>query len=165
MRPAVKEPEVWAAERSAQVKEEPAQRAGDTEQTALRPRRLTRWLQASANAVGGGLFLTLFAVFIIQIGARFGFNRPLPWTDEAAVILYIWVILWAAAFVVPQREHVVFDLVWNSVGQRTRKVMAMVGHLLIGGLALVPFADLEWLPPGTMCTLCSAKQHRCWKSP
>jgi TRAP-type C4-dicarboxylate transport system permease small subunit len=106
------------------------------EQRALRPGLLTRWLQASANAVGGGLFLTLFAVFIIQITARFGFNKPLPWTDEAAVILYIWVILWAAAFVVPAREHVVFDLVWNSAGPRTRQVMAITGNLLVGGLAL-----------------------------
>jgi squalene-associated FAD-dependent desaturase len=33
-------PGVWAAERSAQVKEEPAQRAGDTEQSTLPPRLL-----------------------------------------------------------------------------------------------------------------------------
>lgn len=83
------------------------------------------------------MFLALFVVFIVQIGARFGFNTPLPWTDEAAVVLYIWVILWAAAFMVPPREHVMFDLVWNSVGRRTRQTMAIVGNLLIGGLALV----------------------------
>lgn len=98
---------------------------------------MAKWLQRGANAVGGGLFLALFGVFIIQIGARFGLNQPLPWTDELAVILYIWVILWAAAFVVPEREHVVFDLVWNSVGHRTRQAMQILGHLLIGGLALV----------------------------
>ena len=97
---------------------------------------VARWFTSTANAIGGALFLTLFAVFIIQIAGRFGFNRPLPWTDEAAVILYIWVILWAAAFVVPAREHVVFDLVWNSVGRRSRQVMQIVGNLLIGGLAL-----------------------------
>jgi TRAP-type C4-dicarboxylate transport system permease small subunit len=90
-----------------------------------------------ANAIGGGLFLTLFVVFIIQIAARFGFNKPLPWTDEAAVILYIWVILWAAAVMVPEREHVVFDLVWNLAGARARQAMAVAGHLLIGSLALV----------------------------
>jgi TRAP-type C4-dicarboxylate transport system permease small subunit len=94
-------------------------------------------LKQAANAIGGGLFLTLFIVFIVQITARFGFNQPMPWTDEAAVILYVWVILWAAATVVPEREHVVFDLVWNSVGHRTRQVMQIVGNLLIGGLALV----------------------------
>jgi TRAP-type C4-dicarboxylate transport system permease small subunit len=98
---------------------------------------MNRWLKGAANAIGGGLFLTLFIVFIIQITARFGFNKPLPWTDEAAVILYIWAILWAAATVVPEREHVVFDLLWNSVGYRARQVMQIVGNLLIGGLALV----------------------------
>ncbi|MBK7003637.1 MAG: TRAP transporter small permease [Rhodoferax sp.] len=99
--------------------------------------RWQHWLQNAANALGGGLFLALFLVFIVQITARFGFQKPLPWTDEAAVILYIWVILWAAAAVVPEREHVVFDLVWNSVGRRTRQAMKIVGNLLVGALALV----------------------------
>lgn len=96
---------------------------------------MLRRLQQAANHLGGGLFLTLFIVFIIQITARFGFNKPLPWTDEAAVILYVWVILWAAAAVVPEREHVVFDLLWNSVNTRSRQVMRIVGNLIIGGLS------------------------------
>jgi TRAP-type C4-dicarboxylate transport system permease small subunit len=96
-----------------------------------------RWPGRIANAIGGALFLALFMVFIIQITARFGFSKPLPWTDEAAVILYIWTILWAAAFVVPQREHVVFDLVWNAVGQRSRQTMQVLGNALIGTLALI----------------------------
>ena len=41
-----KAPEAWVAERSAQVKEEPAKRAGDTEQNALPTRRLTQQLMA-----------------------------------------------------------------------------------------------------------------------
>ncbi len=94
------------------------------------------WLQKTANVIGGGLFLTLFIVFVIQVSARFGFNKPLAWTDEAAVILYVWLILWASAFVVPEREHVVFDLLWNSVGQRARQLMQIAGNLAIGGLAL-----------------------------
>ena len=49
----------------------------------------------------------------------------------------MWVILWAAATVVPEREHVVFDLVWNSVGTRARRVMQVVGNLMVGGLAAV----------------------------
>jgi TRAP-type C4-dicarboxylate transport system permease small subunit len=49
----------------------------------------------------------------------------------------VWVILWASAFVVPEREQVVFDLVWNSVGRRTRQVMRVLGNAMIGGLALV----------------------------
>jgi TRAP-type C4-dicarboxylate transport system permease small subunit len=96
-----------------------------------------KFFQGAAQALGGTLFLTLFVVFIVQVGARFGFNQPLPWTDEAAVVLYVWVIMWAAATVVPEREHVVFDLLWNMAGRRTRQAMRIVGNLMVGGLALV----------------------------
>ena len=95
------------------------------------------WLQRAANWVGGGLFVALFCVFIVQITARFGLNKPLAWTDEAAVILYVWVILWATATMVPQREHVAFDLIWNSVGTGARRAMQITGNLLVGTLALV----------------------------
>lgn len=103
---------------------------------------MRRWLKAGADAVGAGLFATLFVVFLIQIVARFGFGRPLPWTDELAVILYVWVILWAAAFMVPTREHVAFDLLYQTVGPRTRRAMQFVGALLIGVLA-------AWALPGS----------------
>jgi TRAP-type C4-dicarboxylate transport system permease small subunit len=96
-----------------------------------------RYLRQAANALGGALFLTLFIVFIVQVAARFGFNQPLPWSDEAAVVLYVWVILWAAATIVPEREHVVFDLLWNMAGKRTRMAMRIAGNLLVGGLAAV----------------------------
>ena len=97
---------------------------------------MARWLKNAANVIGGGLFLTMFAVFVIQITARFVFNKPIAWTDELAVILYVWIILWGCAAIVPEREHVVFDLLWNSVSWRVRQLMQIVGNLLIGGLAL-----------------------------
>jgi TRAP-type C4-dicarboxylate transport system permease small subunit len=96
-----------------------------------------RFLRTAAQALGGGLFLCLFVVFIVQVLARFGFNKPLPWTDEAAVVLYVWVILWAAATIVPEREHVVFDLLWNLAPRPVRLCMRIVGNLLVGGLAAV----------------------------
>lgn len=95
------------------------------------------WLRRAAQGLGGLMFVCLFAVFLIQIGARFGLNKPLPWTDELAVVLYLWVILWASAFMVAEREHVVFDLVWNSVGPRVRRAMRIAGHLMIGSLAAI----------------------------
>lgn len=92
-------------------------------------------LRRIAAAVGAALFAALFVVFLIQVTARFVFARPLPWTDEAAVILYVWVILWSAALVVPEREHVAFDLAWNLAGPRTQKLMRAFGLVVVGGLA------------------------------
>lgn len=94
-----------------------------------------RALRGLAAAAGTGLFAALFLVFLVQITARFVFNRPLPWTDEAAVFLYVWVILWTAALIVPEREHVAFDLVWNLVSVRARRAMRAVGLLAVGVLA------------------------------
>jgi TRAP-type C4-dicarboxylate transport system permease small subunit len=96
---------------------------------------LGRLARQTADVVGGFLYLALFFVFIVQVAFRFGLNQPLPWTDELAVILYIWVILWAAAFMVPEREHVVFDLVYQLVPSGGQRVMRILGHLMIGGLA------------------------------
>ena len=98
---------------------------------------MTLWPKKAADLIGGTLFLTLFIVFVIQVTARFGFNRPMAWTDEAAVILYVWVILWSAAFVVPEREHVAFDLIWNNAGTGARQALQIGGNLLVGALALV----------------------------
>lgn len=102
---------------------------------------MRRWLKAGADAVGAGLFSVLFLVFVVQITARFAFGKPLPWTDELAVILYVWVILWAAAFMVPAREHVVFDLVYNLGGRGARRGMLLLGAVMIGALA-------AWALPG-----------------
>jgi TRAP-type transport system small permease protein len=98
-------------------------------------RAAAAWLRRGADAFGTALFALLFLTFLVQITARFGFNKPLPWTDELAVILYVWVILWAAALMVPAREHVAFDLLYNACGPRTRWVMRLLGCVLIGGLA------------------------------
>ncbi|MDH4181506.1 MAG: TRAP transporter small permease subunit, partial [Betaproteobacteria bacterium] len=64
---------------------------------------MLRKLRAAADAVGAALFAVLFVTFVVQVAARFAFDRPLPWSDELAVVLYVWVILWAAAVMVPAR--------------------------------------------------------------
>lgn len=98
-------------------------------------RSFASFLRKGADAVGVLLFAALFLVFLVQITARFGFNKPLAWTDEMAVILYIWVILWSAAFIVQEKEHVVFDLIYHSAPPGVRRAMRVVGHLIIGGLS------------------------------
>jgi len=98
--------------------------------------RLWRRCTGVARIVGGTLFIALFAVFVLQVVSRFLLNRPLPWTDELAVVLYVWIILWACATMVPTREHVMFDLLWQEASPNARRWMTLAGHGLIGGLSL-----------------------------
>ena len=91
-----------------------------------------RWLEH----MGGLLFLALFVAFILQIGARFLWNQPLPWTDELAVVLYVLVIFWACAFIVPASSHVSVDILIQQLPAALRIWFQTTGQLMLGGLAL-----------------------------
>jgi len=104
---------------------------------------MLRRLRHTANAFGVLLFALMFLVFVVQVVARFFFDKPLAWTDEAAVILYLWAILWGAAVVCKDRENVAFDLLYQKAGPKTQRLMALAGCALIGVLA-------AWGLPGSI---------------
>ena len=45
-----------------------------------------RWLRRRAENVSALLLLIMFLCFILQIVARYVFNYPLGWTEEASLI-------------------------------------------------------------------------------
>ena len=98
---------------------------------------MLKFLRQGANAFGVALFALLFIVFVVQVIARFAFDKPLAWTDEAAVIL------WGAALVCKDRENVAFDLLYQSAPARVRRAMALLGCALVGVLA-------AWGLPGAL---------------
>lgn len=100
-------------------------------------------LRRGAEVIGVVLFALLFLVFVVQVLARFVFKQPLPWTDEAAIILYLWAVLWGAAVVCKDREHVAFDLLYQGAAPPIRRSMALGAALLVGGLA-------AWALPGVL---------------
>lgn len=110
-----------------------------------RPEPLTgrqRLWQVFSNWLSVLMFTALFVVFIVQITARFGFDRPLAWTDELAVVLYIWVVLLGAVMCCKQREHIAFDLLYGLAPKPVRRGMRIAASLLLGGL-------FAWAVPAT----------------
>ena len=82
----------------------------------------------------------LFLVFLIQIFTRYVLNAPALWTLEACLTLWLWVAFWGGAFVLQERDHVRFDVLYVAVGRNLRRVFAMVSAIAIGGgmLAALP---------------------------
>jgi len=93
---------------------------------------LPAWLRRRAENIAAGLLAVMFAAFLLQIFFRYVFNFPIGWTSELSVVAWLWLVLWGAAFVVREREEIRFDLVYASVGRRTRRIMGIVS-----GIALV----------------------------
>jgi C4-dicarboxylate transporter, DctQ subunit len=95
------------------------------------------WLRRRAENVIALLFAVMFVAFLVQIVFRYVFNFPIGWTSELTVVCWIWMVLWGAAFVVGEREEIRFDLIYAVVGDRSRRIMAIVTGLALIGLYLV----------------------------
>jgi C4-dicarboxylate transporter, DctQ subunit len=108
--------------------------------------RARSWLKAAADHVTVALLSAMFAAFILQIVSRYVFNHPLGWTLEACLTTWLWLVFWASAFILRDADHVKFDLAYVYVGQRTRRVFALVSAIAIlaGFLAAMP-ATIDYI--------------------
>ena len=84
------------------------------------------WLRRRAENVAAAMLAVMFAAFIIQIVFRYFFNLPTGWTSELTVVMWLWLVLWGAAFVVKESEEIRFDLLSETAGRRTRITMGIV---------------------------------------
>lgn len=102
---------------------------------------LFTWLKRGADTVGVLLFLAAFCGFIIQVFWRYVLNDPLAWTEEFVMICFIWTVFWAAAFMVPVRDHVSFDVVYDVVTPETRRGFCAVtlATIVVAFVWLVPY--------------------------
>lgn len=94
-------------------------------------------LTQAAEAVAAGVFALLFLTFVVQVGMRFLFNRPLAWSDELIMILYILMVFWGAATLLKERDHVMLDLVYAALPPGGQRIFALIGAALMAALLLV----------------------------
>ena len=84
------------------------------------------FLHARAENVLAAMLATMFCAFIIQIVSRYVLNLPIGWTHEVSVVMWIWLVLFGTAFVVREHEEIRFDIIYATVGERTRRVLTLV---------------------------------------
>jgi C4-dicarboxylate transporter DctQ subunit len=89
-------------------------------------RAVGAWLRRRAENVAAAMIGVMFVAFIIQIVFRYLFNFPIGWTSELTVIMWLWLVLWGAAFVVRESDEIRFDLLSGAMGRRTRIAMGII---------------------------------------
>jgi TRAP-type C4-dicarboxylate transport system permease small subunit len=92
---------------------------------------LEAWLRRRAEDIGVVMIGVMFLAFMVQIVFRYVFNFPIGWTSELTIIMWLWLVLWGASFMVREKEEIRFDLIYSAVGKRTRKVMAITGAVAL----------------------------------
>jgi TRAP-type C4-dicarboxylate transport system permease small subunit len=95
-----------------------------------------------AESVAVIAFAVMFAGFVIGIGARYVFNQPVAWSNELCLVAYLWIVFWSSDILVRERQHIIFDVLYNLLKPRARRVLAI---FLTASLAVVFLCAL----PGT----------------
>jgi len=103
---------------------------------ATRLRQLADWIACA-------MFAAVFVIFNYKIFTRYFEHDEAVWADEVLVILFIWIIFWANAFLVRDREQITFDLVYRLLPARAQRYTALTRAVLIGGI-------FAWALPGSL---------------
>lgn len=94
-------------------------------------RNIGGWLYRRAENILAAMLATMFFAFLLQVLFRYVLNWPSGWSSELSSVLWIWIVLWGAAFVVREEEEMRFDLILSSVGPRVRRVMFLITAVAI----------------------------------
>jgi len=78
-------------------------------------------------ALGGAMFVVVLA----QVVFRYVLAHPLPWSEELARYLMIWVACLAASEAYARGNHVGVTLIVNAVRPSLRKIMILIIHLAV----------------------------------
>lgn len=107
-------------------------------------RKIQTGLRHIAEAVAAILMALMFLTFILQIVVRYTARLawvperfPLldptgyGWTLEFCLLLWVWLVFWGNAFVVRERDHVTFDILFYAVRPAIRR-----WFIIISGIAI-----------------------------
>jgi TRAP-type C4-dicarboxylate transport system permease small subunit len=94
-----------------------------------------RVVDALAIATFTGMFLCVFA----QVVLRYGFDRPLVWSDELARYLFVWCAFLGWILAARRRSHLAVDVVAMRCGPRGRAAFALAGAVAALAFAAVLF--------------------------
>jgi TRAP-type C4-dicarboxylate transport system permease small subunit len=92
---------------------------------------LAAWLRRRAENLAAAMLAVMFAAFVVQIVFRYFFNFPIGWASELSVVMWLWLVLWGAAFVLREDEEIRFDLLSAAAGRRARIAMGIVAALAL----------------------------------
>jgi C4-dicarboxylate transporter, DctQ subunit len=92
---------------------------------------IARWLRRRAENVAVALLSIMFASFIIQIFFRYVLNNPIGWSEEVIVTMWLWTVLWGAAFILSEKEEIRFDIIYSNLSERMRRVLTVITGVVL----------------------------------
>ncbi|MCR4264888.1 TRAP transporter small permease [Nitratireductor sp. ZSWI3] len=93
--------------------------------------RVGLWLYRRGENLLALMLGAMFLAFLLQVLFRYVLNLPVGWTNELSSMLWIWLVLFGAAFVVREEEEIRFDLLYISAEPRLRRIMFLLSAVVL----------------------------------
>lgn len=95
-----------------------------------------KWLHRRADNVAVILLTAIFLSFVLQIVSRYIVRQPLGWTLEACLLSWLWLVFWATAFTLKEKDHVRFTILYDAARPKVKKIYAVITAVcIVGALA------------------------------
>ena len=101
--------------------------------------RLEEWLLRIETALVVVLFPTLVAATFLQVVFRYVFNHPLPWTEEFAINLFVWVAFIGSSIALAKKGHYGLELLKDKLPPMLRVLAEIIIWFVSAAFLLVVF--------------------------
>ncbi|QJQ96744.1 MULTISPECIES: TRAP transporter small permease [Halomonadaceae] len=95
---------------------------------------LFRWITLAMEQLIAAILVALILSVSANVLGRSFFNRSLPWADELARMLFIWLIFIGAAAAFARYEHIAVDFLVRKLSPRGAHALYLIQHLIITAL-------------------------------
>lgn len=94
------------------------------------------------------LFAALVAILVWQIFTRQVIGNPATWTEEGARMTFVWLGLFASAFVFGERGHIAVEFVARKLPQRGERILQIIVQTVVLAFAVVVLIWGGWRAAG-----------------
>jgi TRAP-type C4-dicarboxylate transport system permease small subunit len=92
-------------------------------------RSLVRAAERVIDALAVLSFTGMFLCVLVQVILRYGFDRPLVWSDELARYLFVWCAFFGWIIAARRRSHLAITVVADKLGPRGQAVFSLIGAI------------------------------------
>ena len=114
------------------------------------------WFTKLAEFIAATMLAAIFITFLAQIFSRYAAEiawlmpigpiaswmsaiEPIGWTVNLISLIWVWLIFFGCSFLVNEKEHVAFDIIYQAVSDKARRVLAIIGAMIVIGMMCYSF--------------------------
>lgn len=114
---------------------------------------ISKWVLRSTEFIAAMMLAAIFFTFLIQIFTRYAAKiawlmpippisdwmsslQPLGWTVNLISLLWVWVVFFGSSFIVRERDHVTFDILYLAAPFKVRRILAYISAICLIGMMI-----------------------------